>query len=254
MKKCTYCGKEFSDEVTVCPQDGQPVVSSPGSAPPPMPAGKRAQSAAPASGLAITSMVLGILSLVLCVIGPLFGIPAVICGHIARDRIKKAPLQNGGDGFATAGMITGYISLAMLLVLPILAGLLLPALAKAKEKAMQIQCASNLKQVGLAARIWSGDHNDVLPNNFLEMSNELSNPVILICPADSRHTRPAGGTQAIWDPANVTYEFLTPGMPQDKVTNQVIVRCPIHGNEVWGDGSVHIGKTKRQVQPVSTGP
>src|SRR5262249_27220176 len=53
--------------------------------------------------------------------------------------------------------------------------------AAAKEKAQRIACVNNLKQIGLAARIWAADHRDVLPPDFVTMSNELSTPKLLIC-------------------------------------------------------------------------
>src|ERR1700753_1440287 len=94
--------------------------------------------------------------------------------------------------------------LIIVAVVAILAGLLLPALAKAKQKAQRINCVNNLKQVGLAFRLFSGDNGDTYPprvptakggsreyvsggntfRHFLCMTNELFTPKILACPAD----------------------------------------------------------------------
>ncbi|HVU08509.1 MAG TPA: type II secretion system protein [Verrucomicrobiae bacterium] len=97
--------------------------------------------------------------------------------------------------------------LVIIAVLAILAAMLLPALAAAKRKAQRINCVNNLKQCGLAFRIWEGDNNDFYPmavstnkggtwefdtgadtfRHFQVMSNELSTPKILVCPADTRN-------------------------------------------------------------------
>jgi hypothetical protein len=208
---------------------------APGS-PPPMPVNSPA-----ASGLAKTSLVLGVLSFLGCFI--LTGIPAIITGHIAHNRSRKEPQRFGGGGLAVAGLVLGYLSVALIPVIAVLAGLLLPALAKAKEKAQRINCVSNLKQVGLAARMWSNDHNGRFPPDFISMSNELYSPKILVCPGDSSKTRVTNWSE--FGPGNVSYEYLQPGFDEKSGQFQTVVfQCPIHGNIGLADGSVQQGNQR----------
>jgi hypothetical protein len=70
-------------------------------------------------GLAIASFVLGLASFVLC-LSVITGIPAIICGHIARGQARRLPDQYGGAGFASAGLILGYLSVLYTIMLAVI--------------------------------------------------------------------------------------------------------------------------------------
>jgi hypothetical protein len=108
-------------------------------------------------------------------------------------------------------------------------------LAIAKARALSIRCINNLKQFGLAARIWAVDNQDISPPDILSMSNQLSTPFVLVCPAEE--TRQAAANWSVFSPANCSYEYLAPSSPSTE-PSRVLSRCPIHGHIGLCDGSV----------------
>jgi hypothetical protein len=106
-----------------------------------------------------------------------------------------------------------------------------------KSKAESIACVNNLKQIGLAARIWARDHNDLLASDFLAMTNELSTPRPLICPSDKQRAEFTTLNWAQFAPSAISYEMLSPGA-EETYPQVVYARCPIHGHVCLVDGSV----------------
>lgn len=92
------------------PAAGYPVQTTPG-APPVMPYGYGGYAPRKTNGLAVASMILSILGIiwVLPFIGSLIG---VIMGHISLGQVKRT--GEGGRGMALAGVIVGYVGIAII--------------------------------------------------------------------------------------------------------------------------------------------
>lgn len=127
-------------------------------------------------GKAVGSLVCGILSLACFSI--LTGIPAVILGHVSRSAIRNSMGRLKGEGMALAGLIMGYISIAFIPILLIIAAIAIPGLLRARQVANESEAVESLRAINTAeARYLSssgayGEMDDLVQAGLLDPSFE----------------------------------------------------------------------------------
>ena len=106
MTHCTNCGTANTLEAGYCEKCGLPLAAAA------VPVARASATAASQSTnpLAVASLLLGLVSLF-----PVFGILAIVFGHIARSQIRKSAGRQKGAGMALAGLILGYLWVGFIL-------------------------------------------------------------------------------------------------------------------------------------------
>jgi type IV pilus assembly protein PilA len=98
-------------------------------------------------GLATASLVLGVLNLMIFGIFVVPSIVGIVCAVVAQRKIKRAPHIYGGQGFATAGLVTNIVAVAFIIPLLIIMAIAIPNLLAARRAANEGATISSLRKV-----------------------------------------------------------------------------------------------------------
>lgn len=112
---------------------------------------------------------------------------------------------------------------------------------EAQQEGERIQCVNNLKQLGLAMRIWEGDNGNKYPASMAVMSNYLSTVKVLICPSDKSRQSNLSTSWADFSNDMSSYQYLAQPDDGDLThPDRIMAICPIHHNYLLEDGSVQM--------------
>jgi len=106
-------------------------------------------------------------------------------GDMGKPQSSAMVLLNLKDGVLTAGTSTGggkeIVAATMIAPMGIMAGMLLPAISSAREKARRTACMSNLAQMGKASILYSMDHDEKYPPDLKSLGTIMSFANTYVC-------------------------------------------------------------------------
>lgn len=167
---CPYCSESIADDVQYCPkcgtQMGSPLPGSPAYRAP-LPPG----FVAPTSGKAIASLISGIFFFFLPA-----SIAAVILGHISLSEIRKSTGRLKGQGIATVGLVLGYVGIAAIPFILIIAAIAIPNLLRARMAANEASAVGALRSYSYALSTYAAECPNVgFPASLANLGPAVTN-------------------------------------------------------------------------------
>jgi type IV pilus assembly protein PilA len=163
---CQNCGTANPDSGQFCSKCGSPLSAAAAARPASGPAGSFATpppfaGEGPTSGKAIASLVCGIFTFILPA-----SIAAIILGHMAHSDIRKSAGRIGGQGIATAGLVLGYLGVAVIPFIMIVAAIAIPNLLRARMAANEASAVGSLRVIETAAISYDSEYENGFPSSL----------------------------------------------------------------------------------------
>ncbi|RKX33015.1 MAG: hypothetical protein DRP22_01305 [Verrucomicrobia bacterium] len=127
--------------------------------------------------------------------------------------------------------------MVVITIIAILAGLLLPAIANARERANRVKCMNNLKQFGTALYLYEDSTGaNVWPDDLRDLQKYANSPKLFVCPSD-RNRSVAPDINSIVE-TNCSYVYLAGYQPQDNGNYVVAFDKDSDLIATWGEDTV----------------
>lgn len=158
---CRNCGTENSDQAQFCKRCGAGLLA------PSSISGQPFTGPVHSSGKAIGSLICGIFAFVFP-----SAVAAIILGHISLSEIRKSAGRLTGHGIAMAGLILGYVGVAAIPFILIVAAIAIPNLLRARMAANEASAVGSLRLLNMSAL----DYNSTYQNGFPPSIETLAGP------------------------------------------------------------------------------
>lgn len=242
---CNHCGAANADTNAVCQQCGQPISPVAPPAPDsPMPSVSRTmpsvelppppglpQNGLPqgqlpqqwpqpqtTSGLAIASLVCSLLCIPINIAG-------IICGHLALGEIKRSAGRIGGRGLAIAGLVIGYIQIAFIPFILIIAAIAIPNLLRSRIAANEASAVHSVRSINTAQMAWQNEKG-----GFTCSLPQLGPARVPGAPEDAvgyLDSQLSSGTKAGY---HFSLRGCDPDLPNEPVRRYIVIAEPVTHN------------------------
>jgi type IV pilus assembly protein PilA len=152
---CSKCGDPLSASAAASAMPGPTTVPGSSFAPPPF------TGDAPTSGKAIASLVCGIFTFFIPA-----SIAAIILGHMSLSEIRKSAGRIGGRGIATTGLVLGYLGIAVIPFILIVAAIAIPNLLRARMAANEASSVGSLRSISAGAQAYAAEYGNGFPSSL----------------------------------------------------------------------------------------